>query len=117
MRLGQVDLAGQAAGAAGAAGEIEHVVFVFMRGRQCVEPRLIDHDMAGGTGHLPFAGSLQRLSRILREFEQIVADFGLHRLRGLAIGADEMNLSCQHAFPTWLLLMRAAARSISSIVV
>ncbi len=112
---GQIDLARKAARPSGTAGEIEHVFFVAAGRGQFVEPVFANNHMTGGTGHLPFAGAFQRLPRVLRDFEQTIARFGLHCLRGFAIRADEMDFqaNCLSA----AALINSDARSISSSVV
>src|SRR3546814_2664556 len=87
--LGQHDLARQAAGAAGAGGEVEHILLHFARLGQAAEILLGDDDVAGRAGHLAFARPFERHQMRLRDVEQDIAGVRLGLGSVLAIGVDE----------------------------
>lgn len=72
----QFNLAGEAAELLHTGGKVEHVLFLFTCGLQFGEPFFSEDDMAGGARHLPFAGSLQRHSSGLPDFQQPITRLG-----------------------------------------
>jgi hypothetical protein len=93
------DLAGKAARAGHACGKIEHVFLVIAGARKPGKICRIDNDMAGRTGHLPLARSLQRLITVLRKVEQDRARGCLCLGHPGAVGADESDADHAAIFP------------------
>ena len=89
--IAQDNLAGQAAGARDSGGEVEHVLLVIARGFELGEPVGGNDYVAGGAGHLAFAGAFERHSGGLTKFEQPRASFGL-RLHTFTPGGNEDDL-------------------------
>src|SRR3546814_3060112 len=58
----------------------------------------IDHHMTGGTGHLPFACSLKRLSIGLRDVQKVFARLRIDHHPVLSVGTDESHL-CHFCVP------------------
>lgn len=86
--LGQINLTGQAAGRFNTGGKVEHIFLILGSLRDFEKPILGQYHMAGGTGHLPLAGPLQRHSGILADSKQVLAGRGLG-FNFFAIAGDE----------------------------
>lgn len=87
----QSDLARQPARARRSGGKVQHVLLAVAGAGQFAKVIRIDDDMTGGTGHLPLARSLQRLSMGLRQIEQALPRPGLHDHPLLPVRADESH--------------------------
>src|SRR3546814_3309443 len=79
----QHDLARQTAGTRRPGGEVKHILLALAGGRQPGEIIRIDHHMTGGTGHLPFACSLKRLSIGLRDVQKVRSEEHTSELQSL----------------------------------
>src|SRR3546814_4700014 len=82
----QHDLARQTAGTRRPGGEVKHILLALAGGRQPGEIIRIDHHMTGGTGHLPFACSLKRLSIGLRDVQKVFARLRIDHHPVLSVG-------------------------------
>ena len=69
QRIVDHDLAAEPRGLLQAEGEVEHVLLILGRRRELVEPRRVDHDMAGRAGQGPLAGTLQVDAMLMRDLQ------------------------------------------------